>query len=58
MDRTGKKWKAKYGFVGLDMLEKDILADGMNEKGLAIGLFYHPGFSSYPGYKKDKLMQD
>ena len=51
---NGKKWEAKYGFVGIDMLKRDIYADGMNEKGLAIGLFYHPGFSSYPDYDKGK----
>jgi choloylglycine hydrolase len=47
---TGKKWTAKYGVVGLDMLHKPTLADAMNEKGLTAGLFYHPGFANYPKY--------
>ena len=47
---NGRKWQAKYGFVGLDMLGRDIFGDGMNERGLAAGLFYHPGFASYPAY--------
>ncbi|MEA1948287.1 MAG: linear amide C-N hydrolase [Thermodesulfobacteriota bacterium] len=51
---TGKKWKAKYGVVGLDMLEKLTIADGMNEKGLTAGLFYHPGFAKYPEYDPAK----
>lgn len=51
---NGKKWKAMYGVVGLDMLEKDLLADGMNEKGLTVGLFYHPGFASYMEYDKEQ----
>jgi len=51
---NGKKWKAKYGVVGLDMVGQDFIADGMNEKGLAAGLFYHKGFASYPTYEKDK----
>lgn len=51
---NGKRWKAKYGVVGLDMIGKDYIADGMNEKGLAVGLFYHRGFASYPSYEKDK----
>lgn len=51
---NGKKWIAKYGVVGLDMLSKDWIADGMNEKGLAVGLFYHPGFAVYPKYEKSK----
>jgi len=51
---NGKKWKAKYGVVGLDMVGQDYIADGINEKGLAAGLFYHKGFASYPNYEKDK----
>jgi len=49
---NGKKWTAKYGFTGLDVLGKDLIADGMNEKGLAAGLFYHPGFATYMEYDK------
>ena len=50
--QNGKEWKAKYGFAGLDMLGRDLLADGMNEKGLAAGLFYHPGYATYMKYDK------
>ena len=49
---NGKNWQAKYGFVGLDMLGKDLFADALNEKGLSIGLFYHPGFAEYMDYDK------
>ncbi len=49
---NGKTWEAKYGFVGLDMLGRDYIADGMNEEGLAVGLFYHVGFASYQIYEK------
>ncbi len=51
---NGKSWEAKYGVVGLDMMGQDSLADGMNEKSLAAGLFYDPGFTKYPSYEKDK----
>jgi choloylglycine hydrolase len=47
---NGKTWTAKHGVVALDMLEHDWFADGMNEAGLAVGLFYHPGFADYPDY--------
>lgn len=47
---NGRSWKAQYGFIGLDMLGKDVFGDGMNETGLAIGLFYHPDFAEYPAY--------
>lgn len=53
---NGKKWRGKYGFVGLDMLEKDhIQSDGMNEKGLSIGIFFHPGFVTYMDYDKAQI---
>ncbi|WP_075603568.1 linear amide C-N hydrolase [Saccharicrinis aurantiacus] len=48
--QNGKSYSAKYGFVGLDMLKKDLYADGMNEAGLTIGMFYFPGFCVYPDY--------
>ena len=47
---TGKPgffWQAKYGTVGLDAVGKDVIVDGMNEKGLTVGLFYHPGYAEY-----------
>ncbi len=47
---NGKKFTTKYGIMGLDMVYKDFMADGMNEKGLAVGLFYHPGYAKYPEY--------
>ncbi|MBX7164867.1 MAG: choloylglycine hydrolase family protein [Pirellulales bacterium] len=44
---VGRVWKTVYGAVGLDVLEKDHLVDGMNEQGLAVNVFYHPGFAEY-----------
>jgi len=46
----GLRWKARYGVVGLDALERDIITDGMNEKGLVVGVLYLPGFSEYQSY--------
>jgi len=45
--QTGRSWKGVYGCVGLDALRKDFLLDGMNEKGLTVNIFYHPGFAEY-----------
>ena len=47
---NGRTWTAKYGVVALDLLEHDWFADGINEVGLAVGMFYHPGFAEYPDY--------
>jgi choloylglycine hydrolase len=56
-DGVGKSWTAKYGVVALDMLQKDYLADGMNEAGLAGGMFYHPGFAHYAEYDPAQAAQ-
>jgi len=46
--KPGKKWTAKYGFVGLNVdIAPNVVADGQNEKGLAIGMLYLPGFAQY-----------
>ena len=46
--KPGKKWTAKYGFVGLNAdIAPTLLADGQNEKGLALGMLYLPGFAQY-----------
>ncbi|MCT4588842.1 MAG: choloylglycine hydrolase family protein [Carboxylicivirga sp.] len=50
--QNGMKYTAKFGFVALDMLQKDLMSDGMNEKGLSLGMFYHPGYAVYNEYQK------
>lgn len=47
---NGKTWTTKFGVVAMDLIEKDYLADGMNEVGLSGGMFYHPGYATYPDY--------
>lgn len=45
---TGMKWKATYGAVGLNVdVDPMTMADGQNEKGLAVGMLYLPGYSKY-----------
>ena len=48
---NGKKWKSKYGVVGLDLLGKDLLADGMNEKRAGNGAFLSPRFCQLYGVR-------
>lgn len=52
--KFGKIWKTKYGVVGIDVLEKDHIQDGLNEKGLAVNVFYHPGFAEYATFDPSK----
>jgi choloylglycine hydrolase len=46
----GLKWKAKYASVGANGVGLPILIDGVNEAGLAAGLFYFPRTAGYPAY--------
>ena len=43
----GKSWTSKYGLVYLDGFGLDIVADGMNEKGLTVGALYFPDLAEY-----------
>ncbi|MEY3481376.1 MAG: Choloylglycine hydrolase [Verrucomicrobiota bacterium] len=46
--KPGLEWKTKYGVVGLNAeFAPNIVADGQNEKGLAIGMLYLPGYAQY-----------
>jgi choloylglycine hydrolase len=47
--RNGVSWNAKYGFLSFLLLDS-VTGDGMNEKGLAAGSFYHEGFAEYAEY--------
>lgn len=49
--RNGKVWSGRYGVVGINILNRDVLADAMNEKGLVVGFFYHPGSAQYADYE-------
>ncbi|PKN03841.1 choloylglycine hydrolase [Candidatus Dependentiae bacterium HGW-Dependentiae-1] len=44
---AGIKWKTKYAAVGINALKKDHFLDGVNEKGLAFGALYFPGYAHY-----------
>lgn len=55
--KPGLSWQGTYGFVGLDGIDAEVTLDGMNEKGLAVGGFYHPGFAEYQKYDPAKASQ-
>jgi choloylglycine hydrolase len=46
-DKAGIRWKTKYGIVGTNAFNLPVIVDGLNEKGLHVGLFYFPGFAKY-----------
>jgi choloylglycine hydrolase len=55
--KPGMAWTGKYGAVGIDAVGKDMIVEGMNEKGLDVGLFYHPGFAEYEAYDPAKAAE-
>ena len=48
---NGMKFKARYGVVGLAVVEKEFIAEGINEAGLSAGLFFFPRYGSYEAYE-------
>ncbi len=48
--QEGLKWKSKYASVGANGLDLPVLVDGLNEKGLAAGMFYFSGAAGYMPY--------
>lgn len=53
--RNGLRTRAAYGVVAIDGLQK-VFCDGINEKGLVVGAFYHPGYASYREYDAAKAV--
>lgn len=46
--QPGKTWTVQHGYVGLNIAQDpSTVADGMNEKGLVVGVLYLPGFAEY-----------
>ena len=53
--KPGHRWKTRYGTVGANAFDMPVVVDGLNEKGLHVGLFYFPGFAKYQEVKADDL---
>jgi len=46
--QIGLKWVAQYGVVGLNTyISPSEVTDGMNEKGLVVGMLYLPGYAQF-----------
>ena len=54
-DKPGLRWKMKYGIVGANAFGMPVTIDGLNEKGLHVGLFYFPGFATYQEIKPEDV---
>lgn len=51
--KPGLAWTTKYGTVGVNAFGMPVVLDGLNEKGLSVGLFYFPGFAEYQVVKAE-----
>jgi choloylglycine hydrolase len=52
--RPGLEWKSKYALVGLNGEGLALIADGVNEAGLAGGLFLFPGYAQFQEVSRDE----
>ncbi len=55
--KPGLRWTTKYGVVGVSAFNLPITLDGLNEQGLAVGLFYFPGFAKYQEIRPEDIKQ-
>jgi choloylglycine hydrolase len=54
-DKPGLRWTTMYGIVGTNAFDLPVTIDGLNEKGLSVGLFYFPSFAKYQEIKADDV---
>jgi choloylglycine hydrolase len=51
--KPGLAWNVRYGVAGMNGFNKTAIIDGLNEKGLAGGIFYMPGYAEYQAVSTD-----
>lgn len=47
---NGLTFTTKYGVLGLSVVQKEFIAEGINEAGLSAGLFFFPRYGGYQAY--------
>jgi len=47
---NGRRWTGRHGFVSMTAYDQPYGPDGLNEKGLYVGMYYFPGYASYHPY--------
>ncbi|MCT8971818.1 choloylglycine hydrolase family protein [Microbaculum marinisediminis] len=52
-DSGGLTYETKYGITGMTAYDTTNFVDAINEEGLYVGLFYFPGYASYPDLGDD-----
>lgn len=49
---NGLTFTSRYGVVGMSVVMKEFICEGINEAGLSAGLFFFPHYGSYQSYDK------
>ena len=49
-EADGMAFTARHGVVGLAVVQKEFIAEGINEAGLSAGLFFFPQYGGYEAY--------
>ena len=57
-DQAGLRWTTKYATVGTNAFGMQVVIDALNEKGLAVGLFYFPDYAQYQERRPRRTGQD
>ncbi len=52
---NGLRYTAKYAVAGIYCFKDEVVMDGVNEKGLACGAFYFPGYAGYATINQSNL---
>ncbi|MDD4956292.1 MAG: choloylglycine hydrolase family protein [Candidatus Omnitrophica bacterium] len=53
----GLAWKTEYAHVGFNPFGQPLVGDGINEKGLACGAFFFPGYAGYQDVQEEDLSE-
>jgi choloylglycine hydrolase len=53
--KAGVRWRSKYAVVGANAFDYPVIVDGLNEKGLAVAIFYFPGYAMYQEVKEEDV---
>jgi len=51
---NGFAWTGRYGFLSMTAYGQSYGPDGMNEKGLYVGMYYLPGFAEYADFDPEQ----
>ncbi|MCR9230243.1 MAG: choloylglycine hydrolase family protein [bacterium] len=53
--KPGLSWTSNYAMVGMNAFNLPVIVDGLNEKGLHVGIFYFPGYTDYQNLSEEDL---